>query len=156
MRSFLLLLPLVFWFNACSQPNNVLPYPLTITEEGLGAIHPERPYDFNTLQASLPGIDFIRFEPVSSESIEHIILLKRGSINIAQIFIEPNQKKIHEIFILSSQIKNKDHRGIGDTLNQRSSLHCEADLCRYTDEPSVSYKINIQTHRILEISYRKL
>jgi len=156
MKSLFLFFSLLFLVNACSEPHDSLPYPIAITQEGLGAIHPDQPYDFNTLQASLPGIEFIRFQPVSSERIEQIILLKRGSMNLAQIFLEPDQKKIREIFILSPQIKNRLNKGIGDTLNPHPSLECTNDLCRYDDEPSVRYKVNTQTRRILEISYRKL
>lgn len=143
-------------FSSCSQPTNILPYPLTITEEGVGAIHPSQPYDFNILRSSLPGIECIRLHSVSSADQRQIILLKRGTENLAQLLIASDQKNIQEIVILSSQIKNKDRRGIGETLASRTTLHCTKSICRYNDEPSLEYKLDPLTHRILEISYRKL
>lgn len=140
----------------CSQPEDTLPYPLIISQEGLGAIHPAQAYNFHSLNSALPGFELVRLDAVSGEQAQHLILLKRGSSEIARIFISPDQKKIEEIFILSAQIKNRDGKGIGDILPVTATLKCQSLTCRYIDEPSLSYTIEPSTHRIIEISYQKL
>jgi len=141
-------------FIGCSSPNTTLPYPLIISEEGLGAIHPNTP--FEQISTSLSGFEFEKLSQISPEHPELIYQMKRGKALIAQIISDPSGKKISAIYILSSQIKTKNNLGIGDQLPQTKSLKCLNDLCQNTDEPSLHYRIDPKTRNIREITFQKL
>jgi len=143
-----------FLVIGCSTPNNTLPYPLIISEEGLGAIHPDTPYD--EISTSLSGFEFEKLSQISPEHPEMIYQMKRGKALIAHIVSDPSGKKISAIYILSSQIKTKNNLGVGDPLPQTESLKCLNDLCQNTDEPSLHYRIDPKTRTIREITFQKL
>ena len=141
-------------FIGCSSQNTTLPYPLTISEEGLGAIHPDTP--FNQITTSLSGFTFEKLSQISSDQSNTILQMKRGDSPIAQIVSDPSGKKISAIYILSSQIKTKNNLGLGDPLPQTESLECLNNLCQNTDEPSIRYQIDPKPRTIREITFQKL
>lgn len=144
----------VFLFIGCSSPDISLPYPLTISEEGLGAIHPDTP--FEQISTSLSGFEFEKLSQISPEHPEMIYQMKRGKNLIAHIVSDSSGKKISEIHILSPLIKNKYRLGLGETLPQNTPLTCRDQLCSYPDEPSVHYRIDPKTQTIREITFQKL
>lgn len=141
-------------FIGCSSPNTALPYPLIISEEGLGAIHPETP--FEQISTSLSGFEFEKLSQISPEHPEMIYQMKRGGRLIAHIVSDSSGKKISKIHILSPLIKNKHHLGLGETIPQNTPLHCRDELCSYPDEPSVYYRVDPKTQTIREITFQKL
>ena len=143
-----------FLLIGCSNSDNALPYPLTISENGLGAIHPDTP--FEQTNSSLSGFEFEKLSQISPEYPEIIYQMKRGDSLIAQIVSDASGKKISAIHILSPQIKNKQNLGLGDPLPQAKTLTCPNSLCSYSDEPSVHYRIDPNTRTILEITFQKL
>ncbi|MDD5053226.1 MAG: hypothetical protein PHO27_10885 [Sulfuricurvum sp.] len=148
----LLFLPLIY--IGCSTPNNALPYSLTISEEGLGAIHPTT--SFEEINTKLSGFNFEKLSQISPNNPQSIFLIKRGENRIAQIISDSSGKKIAEIDILSPLIKNKHDQGIGDTMSPQNNLICIKDICHYRDEPSLCYTLDINSHIIREITYQKI
>jgi hypothetical protein len=143
-----------FLVIGCSSVETTLPYPLTISEEGLGAIHPDTPFD--QISTALSGFEFEKLSQISSDQSHTIVQIKRSHSLIAQIVSDSSGKKISAIYILSPQIKNKNHLGIGDPLPQSDSLKCDNDLCQSTDEPSLHYRIDVRDRTIREITFSRL
>lgn len=150
--SFLLLCTLLI--SGCDTPNKSLPYALSITEEGLGALHPEIP--FNQVNTSLNGFEFERLSQISPGQNEMIFLMKRGENTLAQIISDPSGKKIAEIQILSPLIKNRYDQGLGDPLPESKILQCRDDICQNDNEPSLHYRIDQKTRIIKEITFSRL
>jgi len=150
--SFLLLLAILI--NGCDTPNKSLPYALSITEEGLGSLHPDTP--FNQVNTALSGFEFEKLSQISPGKNEMIFLMKRGEKTFAQIVSDTSGKKIAEIQITSALIKNRYHQGLGDPLPTSKTLHCEDDICQNVNEPSVHYRIDQNTRIIKEITFSRL
>ncbi|WP_294894428.1 MULTISPECIES: hypothetical protein [Sulfuricurvum] len=138
----------------CSTPSDTLPYPLLISEEGLGAIHPETP--FEQISTSLSGFEFEKLSQISPQESEILFQMKRGNSAMAHIVSDASGKKIASIHILSPLIKNKNNQGLGDILLQTKTLNCSDDLCHYAEEPSLLYRIDSKSRTIREITYQKL
>lgn len=145
---------ITLYLSGCSTPKDALPYPLTISEEGLGSIHPNTP--FNQLNSSLSGFTFEKLSRVSPDQNQLIFQLKRGKMLIADIVSDSSGKKIAEIQIVSPLIKNKNHQGLGDQLPMSKTLRCKNDLCYYENEPSLHYRIDLNTQIIQEITFSRL
>ncbi len=143
-----------FLLVGCSKPSETLPYPLTISEEGIGAIHPNTPID--QLNTTLSGFEFQKLNPVSPDQQAVIFQIKRGDTLIAQIFSDGSGKKISSIHILSPLIKNKSHVGLGDRLPSDKKLVCDHDLCHTLDEPSLHYRLDPLTRIVREITFSRL
>lgn len=145
---------LSFFISGCDTPNKTLPYALIITENGLGTLHPNTP--FNQVNTSLIGFEFEKLSQISPEHPELIFSMKRGGKEIAQIVSDSSGKKIASIYILSPLIKNKDKVGIGDPLPPSETLHCINDVCQNKDEPSLHYRIDPKARTIREITFSRL
>lgn len=150
---------LPFLFSAlaivgCTVPNEPLPYPLTISEEGLGAIHPETPFD--QVNTKLSGFTFEKLSQISPDHPETIFQMKRGDNVIAQIISDPSGKKIASILITSPLVKNKDNQGLGDPLPMDKTLRCDKNLCSNINEPSLLYRIDPNGRIIREITFSRL
>lgn len=152
-RQFSLLL-LALLFKGCLTQNTALPYSLRISEEGLGAIHADTPFD--QVSTSLSGFSFEKLSQISPGQSEMIYQMKRGESIIAQIVSDPSGKRITTIHILSPLIKNKYDQGIGDPLPLTNTLLCTAEECRYRDEPSILYRIDSNQRTIREITFSRL
>jgi hypothetical protein len=142
------------FLSGCDAPNEPLPYPLTISEEGLGAIHPDTPFD--QINTSLNGFSFEKLSRISSEQSESIFQIKRGEKVIAQIISDSSGKKIASIHILSPLVKNRDNLGLGDPLPLSETLICTDEQCTSRDEPSLSYRIDPNGRTIREITFSRL
>lgn len=138
----------------CSTPKETLPYPLIISEEGLGAIHPNTPLD--QLNTTLSGFEFQKLSQISPDQQSVIVQIKRGNALIAQIFSDDSGKKISAIAILSPLIKTKSHIGLGDRLPPDQNLRCDNDLCHTREEPSLHYRIDPNTQIVREITFSRL
>lgn len=150
-------LPLTLFILAlhgCDAPNEPLPYPLTISEEGLGAIHPDTPFDQVT--TSLSGFSFEKLSKISPDQNQIIFQMKRGKSTVADIVSDPTGKKIAEIHVISPHIKNKHAQGLGDPLPLSKTLRCSDDRCSDATEPSVYYRIERNTRTIKEITFSRL
>lgn len=143
-----------FLFIGCGSVKTTLPYPLTISEEGLGAIHPDTPFD--QISTALSGFEFEKLNQISSDQSHTIMQIKRSHSLIAQVVSDTSGKKIATIHILTTLIKNKNHQGLGDSLPQSTMLQCEDQECYYTNEPSLHYRIDPKKRTILEITYQRL
>lgn len=141
-------------FIGCSTPNDTLPYPLLISEEGLGAIHHDTP--FEQISTLLSGFEFEKLNQISPQESEILFQMKRGNTVIAHIVSDPSGKKIASIHILSPLVKNKTNQGLGDLLLQTKTLKCSDNLCHYPEEPSLLYRIDSKSRMIREITYQKL
>lgn len=140
-------------FAGCSNNDNRLPYPLTITEEGLNAIKASTP--FEEAGHALMGIEARKLSQITPANPELIWELRRGKSVLAHIVSDPSGKTIERIEILDTRIKNGSGKGLGDTLEVIPEITCLHDECRYGNEPSVLYRID-ETRTIREIVYRKL
>jgi hypothetical protein len=150
----LLTLATIVIFAGCSTQSDEFPYPLVISEEGLGSIHPSTP--FQEVNTRLSGFSFDKFSQISPEHPESIYQIKRGKNVIAQISSDLSGKKISSIHILSPLIKNKYHQGIGDTLTSRPDLICKNNTCHYANEPSVHYTLNPNGQTVREITFSRI
>lgn len=150
---FSLLVPVLFLFG-CRSPQEPLPYPLTITEEGLGAIHPETPFD--QAGGKLMGFEARKLSRVTPERPEALWQIRRGENVYALVVSDEGGKKIDHIDVLSPQIKNRRAQGIGDSLSPTPALRCDNGTCSYADEPSLHYRIDPASRIIREITLQKL
>ncbi|MDD2369227.1 MAG: hypothetical protein PHQ90_07995 [Sulfuricurvum sp.] len=150
----LLALVAIVIFAGCSTQSDEFPYPLVISEEGLGSIHPNVP--FEEVNTRLNGFSFDKFTQISPEHPESIYQIKRGKNVIAQISSDPSGKKISSIHIVSPLIKNKYHQGIGDILTPRADLVCKNDTCSYANEPSVHYALDPDGQTVREITFSRI
>lgn len=138
----------------CTVPKNTLPYPLTISEEGLGTLNFDT--SFEQINTSLIGFDFQKLSRISAEQNCIIVQIKRGGKTIAQIFSDPSGKKIVTIAILSPLIKNKSNIGLGDPLPLNKNLICNDNRCHSEMEPSLHYRIDPSSRIIREITFSRL
>ncbi|MGD9654589.1 MAG: hypothetical protein AB7U44_05275 [Sulfuricurvum sp.] len=145
---------LLFFMYGCQSPERNLPYPLTVTEDGLGAIHADTPMDL--IQSKLSGFSFEKLSQITPEHPEIIVQLKRGSNILAQIVSDRSGKKISAIVIVSPLITNRHNEGITGQLRSNIPLTCDENGCFYTDEPSVRYRLDPSDKTIREITYQKL
>lgn len=145
---------IALYLSGCNTPKDELPYPLTISEEGLGSIHPDTP--FNQLNSSLSGFTLEKLSRISPDQKQLIFQIKRGEMLIADVVSDPSGKKIAEIQIASPLIKNKENLGLGDTLPMSKTLRCDNDLCYNENEPSLHYRIDQNTQTIKEITFSRL
>lgn len=150
----LLTLAAVLILAGCSTQSDDLPYPLMISEEGLGSIHPSTP--FEEVNTRLSGFTFDKFSQITPEHPESIYQIKRGKNVIAQISSDSSGKKISSILIVSPLVKNKYRQGIGDILTPRADLICENTTCHYANEPSVLYTLNPNGQTVREITFSRL
>lgn len=141
-------------FIGCGSNNASLPYPLTISEEGLGAIHPDTP--INQINTLLSGFEFEKLSQVSSDQNNVILQMKRSGHPMAQIVSDKTGKKIAAIYITSNLIKNKQGLGLGDPLPKNDHILCKGDLCTEANEPSLHYRIDPNRRTILEITFSRL
>jgi hypothetical protein len=146
------IIPLLF--IGCGSVDTHLPYPLTISEEGLGAIHPDTP--INQVNTLLSGFEFDKLSQVSSDRNSVILQMKRGTHPIAQIVSDESGKKIAAIYINSNLIKNKQGIGLGEPLPQNDQIRCDGPECISKNEPSVHYRIDPANRTILEITFSRL
>lgn len=145
---------LLFW--GCQNPSEPLPYPLTITSDGVGTIHIGGSFDVPLLRGKLPGFELEKLSSVTSSQTQTILQLKRHDEPIAYIVSDAAGDAISEIVVLSPLIKNSHGVGINDPLVLSEKLHCVSGECRYADEPSVTYVINSDAHTIREITVQRL
>lgn len=145
---------LALLLTGCLTQNTALPYSLRITEEGLGAIHANTPFD--QVNTSLSGFTFEKLSQISPGQSEMIYQMKRGERVLAHIVSDPSGKKIATIHILSPLIKNKYGQGVSDPLPRTNTLLCTAEECRYRDEPSIRYRIDSNQRTIREITFSPL
>lgn len=140
--------------NGCNVPSEPLPYPLTINEEGLGAIHYNIPFD--QVNNTLSGFTFEKLSQISPDQRQIIYQIKRGKNIVANILSDTSGKKIAEIQVVSPLIKNKYAQGLGDILPSSKTLQCIDDRCTNVNEPSVHYRIDRNTRTIKEITFSRL
>lgn len=142
------------FIGGCNVPNEPLPYPLTLSEEGLGALRYDTP--FEQVNLSLSGFEFAKLSRISPDRTETIFQMKRGGTTIAHIVSDPSGKKISAIHILSPLIKNTDNLGLGDPLPPTKEFICSDNLCYRKKEPSVHYRIDPNTRTIREITFSRI
>lgn len=148
------MLPLLFW--GCHHSSDTLPYPLTLSEEGMGSVHPGDSFDIALLRGKLPGFELELLSPVASAKSAPLIRLKREEREIALFGSDPEGSRITEIIILSPLVKNDEGIGINDPLPDSDAIRCNGDECRYRDHPSITYRIETASRTIREISLQKL
>lgn len=146
-----LLIPLLL--IGCSQPSTSLPYPLVISEEGLGAIHPDTPME--EIPSLMIGFKAEKLTPVSSSATEILYQIKRGGTPIAHIVSDPSGKRVASIHVLSPAIKDPYDQSIGQPLKAPSFV-CQNGRCTDPSKPQLIYNIDPKTRSILEITFQKL
>lgn len=140
--------------SGCDSSSDIhLPYPLIISEEGLGAIHPHTPFD--QVSTTLSGFTFEKLNLVSPNQNIVLLQMQRDKMPIAHIISDPSGKQIASIEILSPLVKNRYNQGIGDSLGISETIICQSLSCRYTQEPSLTYTISPE-RTIRKITYQKL
>lgn len=153
---FLFLGVVAFFLSNCHSSDGSLPYPLTITQEGMGSIHPGEPFDIALLRGKLPGFELEKLSRVASEKGATILQLTRGDKPIALIVSDQTGATLSEIIVLSPLVKNLHGLGINDTLPPAKDLNCTQEVCRYTNEPSILYTIDPNSRAIREIILQPL
>lgn len=143
-------------FLGCQNRSNDLPYPLTITQEGMGAVHLGEPFDIALLQGKLPGFELEKLSQVTSEKGAATVRLKRGNDPIVLMVSDPQGANISEIIVLSPLVKNAQGLGLNDILPPSNNLTCVDDRCRYADQPSLHYTIDPTSRTIREIILQSL
>jgi hypothetical protein len=143
-------------FLGCKNPDSPLPYPLTISPEGVGAIHLGGTFDIPLLQGKLPGFELEKLSEVTSATGQTIVRLKRHDEPLALILSDSSGVTITQIIVLSPLIKDTKKLGINDMLPPSEELHCVKDQCTYTANPTITYAIRPDTHTIREINLQQL
>ncbi len=145
---------LIVWLlSGCSEPASTLPYPLVITQEGLGAIHPETPID--QIPTLMVGFEIEKLSAVSSSNEASIYQIKREGTLLAHVVSDRSGKKIDSIHILSPLIKDGYNQAINEPLKEKGFL-CESGRCTDPSSPQIIYTIDPKNRTILEITYQKL
>ena len=142
--------------GGCGPSGGSLPYPLTVTSEGLGAIHPQDPFDPKAVEMKLPGFNVEKVSPITPSDPEPILILKRGGTTIAYLSPDSSGETIAQISVVSPLVRDKRGQGIADTIQQTPDLVCKRNLCRYHDDSRLIYQIDPQTGTIREITVQKL
>lgn len=153
---YLFLAVVAFFLSNCHSPDGSLPYPLTITPEGMGSIHPGEPFDIALLRGKLPGFELEKLSRVASEKGATILQLTRGDKPIALIVSDQTGVTLSEIIILSPLVKNFRGLGINDIFPSTKDLNCTQEVCRYTNQPSILYRIDLNSRAIREIILQPL
>ncbi|MBN2869927.1 MAG: hypothetical protein JXK04_03125 [Campylobacterales bacterium] len=156
MRPALFLLTLALLLAGCHSPQEPLPYPLTLSEEGLGAIHPGERYDPALLQSKMPGFTLEKLSLITPGKTQTLLALKRGDHLLAHIFPDGSEKVIERITLHSDRIKDPRGQGVGDPIQEDGELHCDENRCTYGTETPLSYRIDPKNRVILEITLQKL
>jgi hypothetical protein len=148
-----LLIALGLWLAGCSEQSTALPYPLTISQEGLGAIHPDTP--FEEIPTRMLGFECEKLSAVSSSDPTLIYQIKRGGKPLADIVSDPSGKKIVSIHILSPLIRDSHDQALGEVLGAEPFV-CDGARCVDPQSPSVRYTIHPSTRTIREITHQRL
>ncbi len=156
MKSFLFALVLPLFLASCHSPQEPLPYPLTLSEEGLGAIHPGEKYDPALLQGKMPGFTLEKLSLITPGKAQTLLALKRGDHLLAHIFPDASEERIERITLHSDLIKDRRGQGIGDAILEDAKLQCGAHQCTYGTGTPLSYRIDPKSRVILEITLQKL
>ncbi len=151
MRLFLIVLGL--FIGGCSEQDKALPYPLTLTKEGLGAIHPDTP--FEEIPTLMLGFECEKLTAVSSYDQGLIYQIKRGEDPIAHIVSDRSGKRVASIHLLSPLIKDAYDQAIHEPLKEKPFL-CVGERCSDPASPEIFYTIDPKNRTILEITYQKL
>lgn len=144
---------LFFLLSGCSEQSTTLPYPLIISQEGLGAIHPGTPID--QIPTLMVGFEVEKLSAVSSVDQATIYQIKRNGATLAQVISDKSGKKVDSIHVLSPLIKDTYDQGINEPLKEQS-FHCQGNQCTDTSSPQMSYTVDPKNRTILEITYQKL
>lgn len=149
-----LLILLFFILGGCSsEQSTTLPYPLVVSEDGLGSIHPNTPID--QIPTQMIGFEIEKLSAVSSADQAAVYLIKKNGNILAQIISDKSGKKIDSIHILSPLIKDTYDQTINMPLKEKSFL-CEGSRCADPRSPQIFYTIDPKSRTILEITYQKL
>lgn len=155
IRYLLYSIPIALFLSGCGSTQENLPYPLTITQEGVGAIHPGDTFDASRIQSALPGFTVETVSQISPQKAPMILIIKRGDNPIVYLLPDADGKNIAQITVLSPLVKDKLNQGVGDNLKPSPSLSCDVDVCRYADFPALGYTIEAD-RTIREITVQKL
>lgn len=147
----------IFWtifilFIGCGSPDETLPYPLTITQEGLGPLHPTTP--FEEVPTAMIGFESQKLSLISPDQTEVIYAISKGSHTVAHVFSDTSGKKIDAIHVLSVHVQDVHGQKIGSALE--ASIPCGNGRCSDPSSPSISYEIDPKTRIIRQINYQRL
>ena len=156
MRLFFPLLTIILLISGCHSPEEPLPYPITLSSEGLGPLHPGESFEISAIQGKLPGFTVEKMSLVTPGRSETLLLLKRGESVLAHILPGSDEKQIAQITLCSDRIKDQRGQTIGETIQKSSDLHCNGSECRYGADESLSYRIDPGSGIIREITLQKL
>ncbi len=149
-----ILLSLLFW--GCHDSPVSLPYPLTITPEGVGAIHLNGTFDIPLLCGKLPGFEIKKLSSVTPDQPQTILQLTRYDEPIALIVSDSSKTTIAQIIVRSPLIKDSAGVGVNNILPISEKLRCDHNQCRYQDKPAITYRIEPQSRSIREIIVQQL
>lgn len=145
-----ILLSLLFW--GCHDSPTHLPYPLTITPEGIGTIHLKGTFDIPLLSGKLPGFEIKKLSSVTPDQPQDILQLTRYDEPIALIVSDSGKTKIAQIIVRSPLLKDPAGVGINDILSLSERVYCDRNQCHYKDKPTIIYSIEPQSRVIREIT----
>lgn len=156
MRVLFPLLTLAFLSGGCQAPTEPLPYPITLSPEGLGPVRPGLSFDIAALQSKLPGFTVEKMSQITPERSQILFTLKRGDAVMAYIFPDEQGKRIGHISVVTERIPDHNGQKVGDPIHENPSLRCAGDECRYETHPSLSYRLAPSSRIIREITLQKL
>jgi hypothetical protein len=145
-----ILLSLLFW--GCHDSRTPLPYPLTITPEGVGAIHLNGTFDIPLLCGKLPGFEIKKLSSVIPDQPQTILQLTRHDEPIVLIVSDSTETRIAQIIVSSPLLKDSAGVGINDILPLSERVRCDHNQCHYKDIPTIIYSIEPQSRSIREIT----
>lgn len=146
----------IFLLSGCSQPDASLPYPVQVSGEGVGPLHPGTTFDVNTIRPKLPGFDVEVLSRISPDAKGGLLLVKRHGTSICTIEADAKGENIVRIDVLSPLVKDGYHQGIGDVLSDSTPVECVSDTCHDRRSPALEYRIDPNSRVIREIVVRKL
>jgi len=129
---------------------------MNITVDGVGSIHPGMAFDPKLIQMTCPGFEVEKVSPISPGEPLPLLILKRGKSDILYLVSDPAGEKISQISVISPLPKDKRGQGILDPIRKEADLVCEEELCRYRDQPSITYRIDPAARTIREITVQRL
>lgn len=154
MRGMILLLGLLFW--GCDTPHDPsLPYPMTLTSEGLGTLRAGERFEASLIQGRFPGLGVEKLSQIVPQGAQTLFILKRHETALGYVFPDKSGKAVAKITVISPLIPDETGRKTGEVLPALPNIRCSGEECTLEHSP-LRYRIDPASRIIREITLQKL
>lgn len=155
MRGALLVLLGVLIAGCDSPQDPSLPYPMTLTSQGLGSLRMGTAFEPSLIQGKLPGLNVEKLSQIVPQGAETLLVIKRGDTVLGYVFPDDSGKSVAKIAVTTPLIPDETGRKTGQPLPPLAKMRCSGDECAFVDSP-LRYRIDPANRIIREIVVQKL